>query len=164
MFWNEKTETLKKKDLETIQLKRLKKTIAQVQNVAFYRNAFRQAGIIPGSIRTLDDVRRVPFTRKQDLRDGYPFGFFAVPLSKVVRIHTTSGTTGKPTVVGYTRKDLDTWAELIARNLTMVGLKEGDIFQNMVNYGMFTGGLGFHYGAEKIRLTVIPSATVPSKG
>src|SRR5690606_1905798 len=105
MFWNEKTETLKKRDLETIQLKRLKKTIAQVQNVSFYRNAFRQAGIIPGSIRTLDDIRRIPFTRKQDLRDGYPFGFFAVPLSKVVRIHTTSGTTGKPTVVGYTRKD-----------------------------------------------------------
>ena len=159
MFWNEKTETLKKRDLETIQLKRLKKTIAQVQNIGFYRNAFRQAGIIPGSIRTIEDIRRIPFTRKQDLRDGYPFGFFAVPLSKVVRIHTTSGTTGKPTVVGYTRKDLDTWAELIARNLTMVGLKEGDIFQNMVNYGMFTGGLGFHYGAEKIGLTVIPSAT-----
>ncbi|MDD1673457.1 MAG: phenylacetate--CoA ligase, partial [Methanomicrobiales archaeon] len=98
-----------------------------------------------------------------DLQEGYPFGSLAVPLSKVVRIHTTSGTTGKPTVVGYTRNDLDHWSELIARNLTMVGLAEGDVFQNMVNYGLFTGGLGFHYGAERIGLTVIPSATGNTK-
>ncbi len=163
MFWNEKIETLKKKDLEALQVKRLKKTVALVQNIGFYQKKLHDAGIRPGSIKTLEDVRRIPFTKKQDLRDGYPFGFFAVPLSKVVRIHTTSGTTGKPTVVGYTRKDLDTWSELIARNLTMVGLKVGDVFQNMVNYGMFTGGLGFHYGAERIGLTVIPSATGNTK-
>jgi phenylacetate-CoA ligase len=163
MFWNEKIETLTKKDLEALQLKRLKRTVTQVQNVEFYRRKLQDAGVRPGDVKTLDDIRRIPFTKKQDLRDGYPFGFFAVPLSKVVRIHTTSGTTGKPTVVGYTRKDLDTWAELIARNMTMVGLKEGDVFQNMVNYGMFTGGLGFHYGAEKIGLTVIPSATGNTK-
>ncbi|MCE5297460.1 MAG: phenylacetate--CoA ligase [Methanoregulaceae archaeon] len=163
MFWNEKIETLKKRDIEALQLKRLKRTVAQVQNVEFYRKKLQEAGIRPGEIKTIDDIRRVPFTKKQDLRDGYPFGFFAVPLSKVVRIHTTSGTTGKPTVVGYTKNDLETWAELIARNLTMVGLKAGDVFQNMVNYGMFTGGLGFHYGAEKIGLTVIPSATGNTK-
>src|SRR5690606_27587518 len=117
------------------------------------------ARVKPSDIRTLGDIEKIPFTRKQDLRDGYPFGFLAVPLQQVVRIHTTSGTTGKPTVVGYTRSDLETWASLIARNMTMVGLTDRDIFQNMVNYGMFTGGLGFHYGAEKVGMTVIPSAT-----
>ncbi|NYT21548.1 MAG: phenylacetate--CoA ligase [Methanomicrobiales archaeon] len=159
MFWNEKIETLKGKDLEQLQLKRLKWTLRQVGSVGFYQQQLKDAGIRIGEIRKLEDIRKLPFTRKQDLRDGYPFGFLAVPLSKVIRIHTTSGTTGKPTVVGYTRGDLEAWAELIARNLTMVGLKVGDIFQNMVNYGMFTGGLGFHYGAEKVGLTVIPSAT-----
>lgn len=159
MFWDEKYETLPRKDLELLQLKRLKRTLAQVQNVDFYRRLFKDAGIRPVNIKTLGDIRKLPFTRKQDLRNGYPFGFFAVPLTKVVRIHTTSGTTGKPTVVGYTKKDLHTWAGLIARNMTMVGLSEQDVFQNMVNYGMFTGGLGFHYGAELIGMTVIPSAT-----
>ncbi|OPX67758.1 MAG: long-chain-fatty-acid--CoA ligase [Methanoregulaceae archaeon PtaU1.Bin059] len=159
MFWDEKTETLPKRDLEELQLKRLKKTVAQVQNVEFYRRLLGEAHVRPEDIRTLADIEKIPFTRKQDLRDGYPFGFFAVPIHEVVRIHTTSGTTGKPTVVGYTRNDLQTWADLIARNMTMVGLTDRDIFQNMVNYGMFTGGLGFHYGAEKIGMTVIPSAT-----
>jgi phenylacetate-CoA ligase len=159
MFWDEKIETLPQRDLEALQFSRLKKTVKQVQNVEFYRRKLKEAGVRPGDIRSLNDVMKLPFTRKQDLRNGYPFGFFAVPLQKVVRIHTTSGTTGKPTVVGYTRNDLDTWAGLIARNMTMVGLTDRDIFQNMVNYGMFTGGLGFHYGAEKIGMTVIPSAT-----
>jgi len=159
MFWDKKMETLKSKDLESLQLKRLKTTVHAVQDIGFYRDQFAKAEISPADIKTLDDVEKLPFTRKQDLRDGYPFGFFAVPLKQIVRIHTTSGTTGKPTVVGYTRKDLDTWANLIARNMTMIGVTEDDIFQNMVNYGMFTGGLGFHYGAEKIGMTVIPSAT-----
>lgn len=159
MFWNEKIETLTPAELSDLQLKRLKKTLESLQNIEFYQKQLKSAGIKPGDIRTLDDVSRLPFTRKQDLRDGYPFGFFAVPLRKVVRIHTTSGTTGKPTVVGYTKNDLATWADLIARNMTMVGVTEDDIFQNMVNYGMFTGGLGFHYGAEAIGATVIPSAT-----
>lgn len=163
MFWNEKVERLKGAELEKLQVKRLRWTLNRAGQVGFYRQRLKEAGIRAGDIKTLDDVRRLPFTRKQELRDGYPFGFLAVPLSKVLRIHTTSGTTGKPTVVGYTRKDLETWADLIARNLTMIGLSEGDIFQNMVNYGMFTGGLGFHYGAEKIGLTVIPSATGNTK-
>jgi phenylacetate-CoA ligase len=163
MYWDKKMETLKTDDLHALQLKRLKKTLIQVQNVEFFRNKLAEAKITPSSIKKLDDITKIPFTKKQDLRDGYPFGFFAVPLKKVIRIHTTSGTTGKPTVVGYTRNDLDIWSDLIARNMTMVGITDDDIFQNMVNYGMFTGGLGFHYGAEKVGMTVIPSATGNTK-
>jgi phenylacetate-CoA ligase len=159
MFWDKKIETLNSADLQALQLKRLKKTLHAVQQVEFYRKQFDNAGIAVSDIRTLDDIQKLPFTKKQDLRDGYPFGFFAVPMREIVRIHTTSGTTGKPTVVGYTHRDLDTWANLIARNMTMIGIGENDVFQNMVNYGMFTGGLGFHYGAERIGMTVIPSAT-----
>ena len=163
MFWDKRNETLKGEKLKALQTMRLKQTIRQSQKVGFYKKRLSGAHVRVEEIRTLEDITRIPFTKKQDLRDGYPFGFFAVPLNKVVRIHTTSGTTGKPTVVGYTRKDLDTWAELIARNMTMIGVTENDIFQNMVNYGMFTGGLGFHYGAEKIGMTVIPSATGNTK-
>ncbi len=159
MFWEKPMETLKGDDLKRLQEDRLKETCARAMGTGVYRDLFKSAGISPADIKTLGDITRLPFTRKQDLRGGYPFGFLAVPLSSVVRIHTTSGTTGKPTVVGYTRGDLEKWSSLIARNLTMVGLRQGDVFQNMVNYGMFTGGLGFHYGAEKIGLTVIPSAT-----
>jgi len=159
MFWDKKIETLNPADLQALQLKRLKKTLRSVQSVEFYRKQFDNAGVAASDVKTLEDIQKFPFTKKQDLRDGYPFGFFAVPMRKIVRIHTTSGTTGKPTVVGYTRKDLDTWANLIARNMTMIGIGNDDVFQNMVNYGMFTGGLGFHYGAEKIGMTVIPSAT-----
>ena len=163
MFWEKKIETLKPAELQALQLKRLKKTLHQVNKVEFYRNRLSGAGVKISNIRSLDDIQKLPFTKKQDLRDGYPFGFFAVPLKEVVRIHTTSGTTGKPTVVGYTQKDLDSWSGLIARNMTMIGIGKDDIFQNMVNYGMFTGGLGFHYGAEKIGMTVIPSATGNTK-
>ena len=163
MFWDKKIETLKPDDLKSLQLKRLKQTMDLVQNVGFYKKRLASAGIKSSSVKTLDDLNKIPFTKKQDLREGYPFGFFAVPKKKIVRIHTTSGTTGKPTVVGYTRKDLDTWSDLIARNMTMIGVTENDVFQNMVNYGMFTGGLGFHYGAEKIGMMVIPSATGNTK-
>jgi len=163
MFWDKRNETLKGEKLKALQTMRLKQTIRQSQKVGFYKKRLSGAHVHVEEIHTLEDITKIPFTKKQDLRDGYPFGFFAVPLNKVVRIHTTSGTTGKPTVVGYTRKDLNTWAELIARNMTMIGVTENDIFQNMVNYGMFTGGLGFHYGAEKIGMTVIPSATGNTK-
>jgi len=159
MYWNEEMEAMSPSDLEVVQLERLQWTIRQAQNVPFYRDRFREAGVSPTDIQTLDDVHRLPFTHKTDLRGGYPFGFLAVPLREVVRIHTTSGTTGKPTVVAYTRNDLRNWSELIARNMTMIGLGEDDVFQNAVNYGLFTGGLGFHYGAEEIGMTVIPSAT-----
>ena len=162
-YWNREKETLKGDALEALQSKRLKWTVRQAEKVPFYRELFRKAGIAPGDIESVRDIEKIPFTTKKDLQQGYPFGFLAVPLKKVVRIHTTSGTTGKPTVVGYTRRDLDNWSELIARNLTMVGLTDEDIFQNAVNYGLFTGGLGFHYGAEKCGMTVVPSATGNTK-
>ncbi|MDD1712951.1 MAG: phenylacetate--CoA ligase [Methanoregulaceae archaeon] len=163
MYWNEKLETLKPGELAAHQQRLLKRTVAQAMKVPIYQKKLKDAGIGQADIRALDDIRKIPFTRKQDLRDGYPFGFLAVPRNEVVRIHTTSGTTGKPTVVGYTRADLAIWAELIARNMTMIGLTRDDVFQNMVNYGMFTGGLGFHYGAELIGMTVIPGATGNTK-
>lgn len=159
MFWDKAMETISQADLQTLQLKRLRETVDRCGQISFFKDKFREAEIRPDSIRSMEDLQKLPFTRKTDLRAGYPFGFFAVPRREVVRIHTTSGTTGKPTVVGYTRGDLDKWSSLIARNLTMVGLTSDDVFQNMVNYGMFTGGLGFHYGSEKIGMTTIPSAT-----
>jgi phenylacetate-CoA ligase len=163
MFWNNHMETLSDDELAALQLKRLKWTVRQAEKVPFYRKQLQEAGMRADDIRSLDDARRLPFTRKQDLREGYPFGFFAVPLKQIVRIHTTSGTTGKPTVVGYTRQDLENWAEMMARDLTMVGLTDDDVFQNSLGYGLFTGGLGFHYGAEKIGMTVVPSATGNTK-
>jgi len=159
MYWDERHETIRPAELEALQLRRLRETLGRVQNVPFYRDLLAREGVRPDEIRTLEDVRKLPFTKKQDLRNGYPFGFFAVPMREVVRIHTTSGTTGKPTVVGYTRGDLDHWSDLIARNMTMIGLTEDDVFQNAVNMGMFTGGLGFHYGAEKVGMTVLPAGT-----
>lgn len=152
-------ETISGPDLRTLQLKRLTWTVRQAEKVPFYQSLLKNAGIRSDAIRSLDDLVKLPFTSKKDLRLGYPFGSLAVPLTEVVRIHTTSGTTGKPTVVGYTRADLENWADLMARDLTMVGLGPGDVFQNALGYGLFTGGLGFHAGAEKIGMTVIPSAT-----
>ena len=163
MFWNEKMETLRGKELQELQLKRLKETVARTQNIGFYQKMFAEAGIRPEDIKTLDDLSKIPFTKKADLRGGYPFGFLAVPMNRINRIHTTSGTTGKPTVVAYTRNDLNSWSELIARNLTMVGLHEGDMFQNASNYSLFTGGLGFHYGAEKIGCAVVPAGVGNTK-
>lgn len=163
MFWNEKMETLRGKELQELQLKRLKETVARTQNIGFYQKMFAEAGIRPEDIKTLDDLSKIPFTKKSDLRGGYPFGFLAVSMNRINRIHTTSGTTGKPTVVAYTKNDLNSWSELIARNLTMVGLREGDMFQNASNYSLFTGGLGFHYGAEKIGCAVVPAGVGNTK-
>ncbi|WOF16841.1 phenylacetate--CoA ligase [Methanoplanus sp. FWC-SCC4] len=163
MFWNKEIETLKGKSLDELQGKRLRWTVKQAENVPFFKKALKEAGVYADDIKTREDITKIPFTKKTDLQAGYPFGFFAVPKKEIVRIHTTSGTTGKPTVVGYTRNDLENWSELIARNMTMIGLDENDTFQNAVNYGLFTGGLGFHYGAEKIGMTVIPSGTGNTK-
>ena len=163
MFWNKKMETLKGKDLKELQLKRLRWTVKQTQNIPFYKKMFHDTGLSVDDIKTLDDIRKIPFTNKSDLRCGYPFGFLAVSMNQVNRIHTTSGTTGKPTVVAYTKNDLEAWSELLARNFTMVGLNAGDIFQNAVNYAFFTGGLGIHMGAEKIGAAVIPSGTGNTK-
>jgi phenylacetate-CoA ligase len=124
--------------------------------VGFYRRKFDEAGVTPDDVRTLEDLRRLPFTTKQDLRDNYPFGMFAVPMSSVVRVHASSGTTGKATVVGYTRRDIEHWSELMARSLAAAGLTRNDILHNAYGYGLFTGGLGAHYGAEKLGASVIP--------
>ncbi|MCQ6963573.1 phenylacetate--CoA ligase family protein [Methanolobus chelungpuianus] len=159
-YWQPKYETMKRDELAALQSKRLKKTAASVyENVPFYREKFRQLGIKPDDIRSTADISKLPTTRKTDLRDNYPFGLFAVPRKDIVRIHASSGTSGKATVVGYTRNDLETWSDLMARNFTMVGLDENDVFQNAVNYGLFTGGLGFHYGIEKIGAMAVPSGT-----
>ena len=150
-------ETMPREDLEAIILRRLKATIDRVHaNVPFYRKKFEENHIRPSDIRSLQDLSRIPFTTKEDLRDNYPYGMFAVPMDNVVRIHASSGTTGKPTVVGYTARDVNTWAELMARALAAGGATRGDIIHNAYGYGLFTGGLGVHYGAEKLGASVIP--------
>jgi len=157
MIWDEEFETLPREALEALQLKRLKSLVERVYtDVPFYRKQMDGAGIKPGDIKGLDGLGNLPFTTKDDLRDNYPFGLFAVPLERVLRIHASSGTTGKPTVVGYTRRDIDTWAELMARTLACGGTTQGDIVHNSYGYGLFTGGLGAHYGAEKLGTTIIP--------
>lgn len=151
-------------ELRKLQLLRLKQLCENVYHrVPFYRNSFDKAGIKPEDIKSLDDLQRLPFTYKQDMRDNYPFGMFAVPQEQVVRIHASSGTTGKPTVVGYTARDVDTWAELMARTMSAAGVGRGDILQNAYGYGLFTGGLGAHYGGEKIGASVIPISGGNSK-
>jgi len=150
-------DTLPRPDLERLQLERLRSTIRRVtESVPFYREKLRAAGITADDIRSVGDLRRLPFTTKQDLRDHYPFGLFAVPMADVARIHASSGTTGKMTVVGYTLRDIDTWAGICARSLMCAGVQRGDIVHNAYGYGLFTGGLGVHYGAEKLGATVIP--------
>jgi phenylacetate-CoA ligase len=157
MIWNVRAETMPRSDLIPLQLSLLQDLVRRVaKQVPFYRLAFDRAGVRPDQIRRLDDIRRLPFTRKSDLRDHYPFGLFAVPVDQVARIHASSGTTGKPTVVGYTRSDLDVWAEVCARCLAASGARPGDVFHNAYGYGLFTGGLGMHYGAERLGLVVVP--------
>lgn len=157
MIYDMEFETLPREALEAIQLKRLQSTMERAYaTVPFYRERFREAKVTPSDIQSLDDLARVPFLIKQDLRDNYPFGLFAVPRENVVRIHASSGTTGKPTVVGYTARDIETWATLMARALSAAGAHRGDIIHNAYGYGLFTGGLGVHYGAEKLGATVIP--------
>jgi phenylacetate-CoA ligase len=143
--------------IKHVQSERLRETVEKVYfNVPYYRNRMQEAGLGPESIRTIDDITKLPFTTKQDLRDNYPFGLFAVPMSEIVRVHASSGTTGKPTVVGYTRNDISTWSEVMARTLTSAGATRNDFIQVAYGYGLFTGGLGLHYGGEKIGASVIP--------
>lgn len=156
-YFNEEFETLPRAALEALQLKRLQSTVAKVYaNVPFYKQSFDAAGIKPEDIKTLADLQRLPFTTKQNMRDSYPYGLFAAPMEEIVRIHASSGTTGKPTVVGYTQKDVETWSELMARSFMAAGAHKGDIIHNAYGYGLFTGGLGAHYGAEKLGASVIP--------
>lgn len=157
MIWNEFIECMDRERLAKLQSERLSAMVQRLYfNVPFYRSLFQEKGIEPGDITNVEHLKSLPFTTKQDLRDNYPFGLFAVPKSEVVRVHASSGTTGKPTVVGYTRKDIETWAEVVARTLTAAGAGKTDVLHIAYGYGLFTGGLGVHYGAEKIGATVIP--------
>jgi phenylacetate-CoA ligase len=157
MYYNEEFETLPRPALEALQLKRLQSVLERVHsNVPFYKQAFSKAGVQPADIKCLDDLQRLPFTTKQDMRDSYPYGLFAAPMEEIVRIHASSGTTGKPTVVGYTHKDIEIWADLMARSFVTAGAHKGDIIHNAYGYGLFTGGLGAHYGAERLGASVIP--------
>lgn len=156
-YWNEPKECMTKEDKDQLQLERLQDTLSRAyHNVPHYRRLFQKHGIDPEDVQSLSDLSNLPFTYKTDLRDNYPYDMFAVSLSEVVRIHSSSGTTGKPTVVGYTRRDLNTWSELMARALTSGGATRHDVIQNAYGYGLFTGGLGFHYGGEKIGASIIP--------
>lgn len=157
-FFDEKMETMTRAQIEALQLERLQATVQHCMNSPFYRKRFEEAGLKPEDIKTLEDIRRIPFTTKQDLRDTYPFGMASVPLRECTRLHSSSGTTGTPTVILHTQKDLEEWAAQVARNLWMVGLRPDDVFQNSSGYGMFTGGLGFQYGAERLGMLTIPAA------
>lgn len=160
MIWNEARECMSRNELSNLQSARLRKVVSRVyHNVEPYRKRMQEAGLEPGDITGIEDIAKLPFTTKDDLRDNYPFGLFAVPLSEIVRIHASSGTTGKATVVGYTRKDIDVWAECVARCCAMAGLGRNDIIQVAYGYGLFTGGLGGHYGAEHLGATVVPMST-----
>ena len=156
-IWDHQHECMPREELEQLQLERLQATLNRVyKNVPCYRNKFNAAGIIPEDVQSLADLSRLPFTVKEDLRLNYPYGMFAVPLREVVRIHSSSGTTGKPTVVGYTRNDLDTWSNLVARFMTAAGVTHDDVVQIAFGYGLFTGAFGLHYGTETIGASVIP--------
>ena len=163
MYLHPEMETLTRPEIEKLQLERLQKTVRHCMNSPFYKKRFEDNHLKPEDIRSLNDLRKIPFTTKQDLRDTYPFGMAAVPLEKAVRLHSSSGTTGNPTVILHTQKDLDEWANAVARCLYMVGLRPGDIFQNSSGYGMFTGGLGFQYGAERMGMLTVPAAAGNTK-
>lgn len=156
-YIRDEVETIPPRDMEKLQVERLRAGVERVsKNVPFYREKLSEAGVTAGSIRSLDDLARLPFTTKNDLRDHYPFGLLAAPMKGVVRLHASSGTTGKPTVVAYTRNDMILWSELMARTFAAAGVTEDDVVHNAYGYGLFTGGLGFHYGAERLGATVIP--------
>lgn len=164
MYWNAFFECMQREDIRKVQTERLINTVNRCyHNVPYYRAKMQEVGLEPGDIKSVDDLHKLPFTTKQDLRDTYPFGLFAVPQSEVVRLHASSGTTGKPTVVGYTRQDISTWSELMARALTSAGAEKHTVIQNAYGYGLFTGALGVHYGAERIGATVVPISGGNSK-
>lgn len=164
MIWNETKECMSRDEMTVLQSARLVKTVDRVyHNVPFYRNKMQQLGIEPGDIKGIEDLNKLPFTTKSDLRDNYPFGLFAVPRSEIVRVHASSGTTGKATVVGYTRRDLEIWSECVARAFSMAGITREDVIQIAYGYGLFTGGLGAHGGAERLGAMVVPMSTGNTK-
>lgn len=157
MYFNEEMETIPRKKLEELQLDRLINTVKRVaEKVPFYKNQFTELGIIPDDIQSLEDIKKLPFTVKKDLRANYPFGLFAVPMDQIVRLHASSGTSGKPTVVAYTNNDIDIWGELMARCIVACGGRPGAVLHNAYGYGLFTGGLGIHYGSEKVGMATVP--------
>ncbi|MDR0447837.1 MAG: AMP-binding protein, partial [Treponema sp.] len=159
-YWKEATETMSRKELEAFQFARLKETVAFSLRTSFYKERLAEAGIQgPEDIKSLNDLQRIPFTTKQDLRDGFPYGFLSVPKDDVVRLHASSGTTGVPTTIYLSREDLQRWADYMARCIYGTGCTRADVFQNMISYGLFTGGLGFHAGAEAVGMLVIPSGS-----
>ena len=162
-YWQKDIETMGREQLQELQLKRLKETVKLAVNSLFYKEVFEKNGLTPDSIQTLDDLQKIPFTTKNDLRTHYPFGMAAIPIQKCVRIHSSSGTTGNPTVVLHSARDLDQWANQVARCMYMVGLRDTDVFQNTSGYGMFTGGLGFQYGAERLGALTVPAAAGNTK-
>jgi len=164
MIRDPENESMPRERLERLQLERLRAKVGEVyERVPFYRRTLKEKGVTPDDIQSLADLRKLPFTSKLDFRDNYPFGLMAVPMEQVVRIHSSSGTTGKPIIAPYTRHDVDTWAEIMARTLTSAGTTENDVLQNAYGYGLFTGGLGFHHGAELLGATVIPTSTGNTK-
>ncbi len=163
-YWNKTYECMSADEKRQVQSERLIDTVKRVyHNVTFYRERMQQAGIEPGDITSIDDIIKLPFTYKEDLRDNYPYGLFATPMSEIIRIHASSGTTGKQTVVGYTRKDLDIWSEVMARTLVAAGMTQQSFIQVAYGYGLFTGGLGIHNGAEKVGASVIPISSGNTK-
>lgn len=163
MYWEKEIETLDRTGLEALQLKRLKTTLNQAANSPYYGRAFKELGIDPDGVKTQADVQRLPMTAKEDLRDQWPYGFLAVSRDELVRMHSSSGTTGRATVIFHTANDIGQWADIVARSMYMTGMRKSDVFQNMMTYGLFTGGLGFHYGAEKIGALTIPAGAGNSK-
>jgi phenylacetate-CoA ligase len=164
MFWNKDRETMPRSDIENLQVELLREKIDYAyKNVAFYKSKFDEAGINKDSIQSLEDIQKLPFTTKNDFRDNYPFGLFAADMKKIVRIHSSSGTTGKPTVVGYTKNDIETWSELVARIAQACGVTDEDVVHIAFGYGLFTGGFGLHYGLEKIGASVVPASSGNTK-
>jgi phenylacetate-CoA ligase len=163
MYWEKEIETLDRTGLEALQLQRLKTTLNQAANSPYYGRAFKETGIDPDGVKSLADVQKLPMTTKDDLRDQWPYGFLAVSRDELVRMHSSSGTTGRATVVFHTANDIGQWTDIVARSMYMTGMRKSDVFQNMMTYGLFTGGLGFHYGAEKIGALTIPAGAGNSK-
>ena len=157
MYWENELETLNRNDLEKLQVKRLKSTIQSAMNSPYYGNLYKQMGLSADSVRSVADIQKLPFTTKQNLRENFPYGFLGLPTKELIRLHSTSGTTGNPTVIFHNRHDIDSWANLMARSLFCAGVRDTDVFQNICGYGLFTGGLGFQYGVERLGCLSIPA-------
>jgi phenylacetate-CoA ligase len=163
MYWEKEIETISRENLETLQLERLRKSVKDASASYHYKNLFERIGFDPEKISSLEDIKKIPFTNKEDLRENWPYGFLAVSKDELVRMHSSSGTTGRATIIFHTQHDLDEWTNIVARSMYMTGMRRGDVFQNMMTYGLFTGGLGFHYGAEKVGALIIPAGSGNSK-